>query len=92
MMCVNTLQCIIYAKGFDASLPAAGLKTMEYLGDLMSSHFLLLGGGQSTVEDDRTKAVARLTMEMLKTPGKVPEPLMGASPDACPLLRLLGRI
>ena len=78
MMCVNTVQCIVYAKGCDAPLPGAGLTTMEYLGELMSAFFLLPGGGQSMAEDDRNKAVARLTMEMLKTPGKVPEPLMGA--------------
>ena len=79
MMCVNTVQCIVYAKGCDAPLPGAGLTTMEYLGELMSAFFLLPGGGQSMAEDDRNKAVARLTMDMLKTPGKVPEPVMSAS-------------
>ena len=78
MMCVNTLNCITYAKGSDAPLPAAGLTTMEFLGEIMAVHFLVPGAGQSMVEDDRNKAVARLTMDMLKTPGKVPEPLMGA--------------
>ena len=78
-------------------MPGAGLTTMELLAEGMSAHFLLPGGGLSTVEDDRNKAVARLTMEMLKTPGKVPEPLMSASRMharfcACPLLVLLGRI
>ena len=100
MMCVNTAMYINAAKGVDGPLPAAGLTTMEVLGELMSAHFLLLGGGQSMVEDDRNKAVAKLTMEMLKTPGKVPEPLMRASgmpASACPLPRLpasalLGRI
>ena len=79
MMCVNTLFGIACAKGTDASLPAAGLTTMEMIAEGMPAHFLLLGGGLSMVEDDRNKAVARLTMEMLKTPGKVPEPLMSAS-------------
>lgn len=79
MICVNTVQCTCYAKGFDTPLPAAGVTTMEAVGEFMAVHFLMMGGGQSMVEDDRNKAVARLTMEMLKTPGKVPEPLMGAS-------------
>lgn len=97
MMCVNTVQCIYYAKGMDAPLQAAGLTSMEGIGEYMAAQFLFLGGGQSMVEDDRNKAVARLTMEMLKTPGKVPEPLMGASGMharfcACPPLGLLGRI
>ena len=97
MMCVNTLQGIYYAKGMDAPLRAAGLTTMELLGEWMAAQFLVPSGGQSTVEDDRNKVVARLTMEMLKTPGKVPEPLMRASGmharfSACPLLGLLGRI
>ena len=78
MMCVETVQCIICAKGLDAPLPAAGLTTMEFIGEIMAANFLPPGGGQSMVEDDRNKAVARLTMEMLKTSGKVPEPLMGA--------------
>ena len=97
MMCVNIGNVIFCAKGADAPLPAAGLTTMEWIGEWMPAAFLTPGGGQSTVEDDRTKEVARLTMEMLKTPGKVPEPLMRASGmharfSACPLLGLLGRI
>ena len=100
MMSVNTVQCFCYAKGHDAPLPAAGLATEEMLAEWMAAHFLVPGGGLSTVEDDRNKAVAKLTMEMLKTPGKVPEPLMRASgmpASACPLSRLpasalLGRI
>lgn len=82
MMCVNTLLSICFAKGMDAPLPAAGLTTMELFAELMPAHFLLMGGGQSMAEDGRNKAVARLTMEMLKTPGKVPEPLMGAPTPA----------
>jgi hypothetical protein len=78
MMCVNTVQCICYAKGCDAPMLAAGLTTMEVLGEWMSAFFLHAGGGQSMAEDDRNNAVARLTMEMLKSPGKVPKPLMRA--------------
>jgi hypothetical protein len=99
-MSVNTVQSICMAKGVDAIFPGAGLTTMEALAEGMPTHFLVPGGGQSMVEDDRNKAVARLTMEMLKTPSKLPEPLMRASgmpASACPLPRLpasalLGRI
>jgi hypothetical protein len=62
----------------DAPVPAAGLTTMELVAEWMAAHFLIPGGGLSTVEDDRNNAVARLTMEMLKSPGKVPKPLMRA--------------
>jgi hypothetical protein len=97
MMSVNAVQSICFAKGIDAPLPGAGLATMELFGEWMPAMFLTLGGGLSMVEDDRNNAVTKLTMEMLKTPGKVPEPLMSASRMharfcACPLLRQLSRI
>ena len=92
MMCVNTVLCILFAKGMDAPLRGAGLTTMEFLGEVMAAHFLLLGGGQSMVEDDRNKAVARLTMDMLKTPGKVPEPLISAYGCMPASVRAFGRI